>query len=454
MQQSRKQPSGMLGFTVVWIGQLVSQIGSGLTWFALSLWAWQETGLATSLALVAFFSFGPTVVLGPLAGALVDRWNRKLVMMLSDLAAGVSTIVVLLLYTTGNLEIWHLYITGAFAGAFQAFQWPAYSAAITTMVRKEQYGRANGMMAVAESASVIAAPLLAGFLIAFIGIGGILLIDVATFVFAVAVLAAVHIPQPATTTEGVAGRGSIWTESGYGFRYILQRPSLLGMQLVFLGINLVSTFAFVALQPMILARTGNDARILGTVLSASGIGGVAGGLVLSAWGGPKRRVHGVLIGMILSSLLGTTALGLGRSLPVWAAASFLGAFFVPILNGSNQALWQAKVAPDVQGRVFAVRRLIAQISAPLAMVVGGPLADVVFIPMMQPGGALARVFGGIFSTEAGAGLALMMTLFGVLGVLVGLAGYLFPAVRNAEELLPDHVATLAAEPHEPVAAVA
>lgn len=455
MQQTRKQPSGMVGFTIVWVGQLVSQMGSGLTWFALSLWAWQETGLATSLALVAFFSFGPAVLLGPLAGALVDRWNRKLVMMLSDLAAGLSTIAVLLLYSTGNLEIWHLYVTGAFAGAFQAFQWPAYSAAITTMVRKEQYARANGMMAVAESSSAVAAPLLAGLLITFVGIGGVLLIDVATFVFAVVVLAFVHIPQPAITAEGAAGRGSLWKEAGYGFRYIVQRPSLLGMQLVFLGINLVSTFAFIALQPMVLARTGNDARILGTVLSASGIGGVAGGLLLSAWGGPKQRVHGVLTGMILSSLLGTTVLGLGRSLPVWATASFLASFFIPILNGSNQALWQAKVAPDVQGRVFAVRRLIAQISAPLAMVVGGPLADVVFTPAMQPGGALASTFGGLFGTGAGAGLALMMTLFGVLGVLVGLAGYLFPAIRNAEEILPDHVATVETpEPHEPVVAVA
>jgi predicted MFS family arabinose efflux permease len=441
----------MLAFTIVWFGQLVSQLGSNLTWFALSLWAWQETGLATSLALVNFFSFGPTVVLGPIAGALVDRWNRKLVMMLSDLAAGISTIVVLLLYATGNLEIWHLYITGAFAGAFQAFQYPAYSAAITTMVSKAQFGRANGMLSVAESAGQVVAPILAGTLVGLIGINGILLIDVVTFVFAVATLALVHVPQPAATEEGLAARGSIWRESVYGFGYILKRPSLLGLQLIFLGINLVATFAQVAWSPMILARTDNNARILGAVMSAAGLGGVAGGLVLSAWGGPKRRVHGVLIGMILSSLLGIFVVGLGRSLPVWVTGAFLYLFFIPILNGSNQAIWQSKVAPDVQGRVFAVRRLIAQISAPLAMVLGGPLADFVFTPAMQPGGALVPLLGNIFGTGQGAGLAVMIALFGLLGTLIGVSGYLFPAIRNVEDLLPDHVATTT-DQAEPMAA--
>jgi MFS family permease len=452
--QHRTQPSGMFGFTIVWFGQLVSQLGSSLTWFALSLWAWQETGLATSLALVNFFSFGPTVVLGPMAGALVDRWNRKLVMMLSDLAAGISTIVVLLLYATGNLEIWHLYITGAFAGAFQAFQYPAYSAAITTMVSKAQFARANGMLSVAESAGQVVAPILAGTLIGLIGINGILLIDVVTFVFAVATLAFVRVPQPAATDEGLAARGSLWHESVYGFGYILKRPSLLGLQLIFLGINLVATFAQVAWSPMILARTENNARILGTVMSAAGLGGVAGGLVLSAWGGPKRRVHGVLTGMILSSLLGVLVVGVGRSLPVWATGAFLYLFFIPILNGSNQAIWQSKVAPDIQGRVFAVRRLIAQISAPLAMVLGGPLADFVFTPAMQPGGALAPLLGNIFGTGPGAGMAVMIALFGLLGTMIGVSGYLFPAIRNVEDLLPDYVATPAAEPSEPLAAVA
>lgn len=440
MMQERHSVSGMSGFTLVWLGQFVSLLGTAMTAFGLGIWAWQETGRATSLALVGFFSFGPTILLSPIAGALVDRWNRKLVMMLSDVAAGISSMVVLGLYLTGNLEVWHLYITGAFAGAFQAFQFPAYSAAITMMVSKAQYARANGMLALAEAASGIVAPLVGGLLIGLIGVGGILAVDIAALAVAVLTLSLVHVPQPPMTEAGRESRGSLWQESFYGFRYILQRPSLLGLQLVFLGANLTATFAFTLLQPMILARTANNAGLLGTVFSVGGIGGVAGGLLMSAWGGPRHRVHGVLGGIALASLLGECVLGLGRSLPVWALGMFCSSFFLPILNGSNQAIWQAKVAPDVQGRVFSVRRLIAQISAPLAMLAAGPLADFVFEPAMQPGGALAASLGGVFGTGPGAGMSVMMLLAGVVGVVVGVGGYLVPAIRNAETRLPDHVA--------------
>jgi MFS family permease len=450
MTSGTKRPAGMRAFFIVWLGQFISILGSSMAGFALTLWAWQETGSATALALVGLFSFGPTVVLSPIAGALVDRWNRKLVMMLSDLAAGVSTIVVLLLYYTGYLEIWHLYITGAFAGAFQAFQFPAYSAAIATMLPKEQFGRANGMMSLAEAAPGIFAPVLAGLLLGLINIEGVLFIDIITFVFAISALAVVHIPQPPVTEEGLAGRGSLWKESGYGFRYILQRRSLLGLQLVFLGVNLVGTFGMVVLQPMVLARTGDNAQALGTVLSAGGIGGLMGGLAMSTWGGPKRRVHGVLGGMLLASILGQLLLGLGRSLPIWFAGSFFSMFFIPILNGSNQAIWQAKVAPDVQGRVFAARRLIAQISAPLAMLVAGPMADYAFEPAMRDNGILAPLFGWLVGTGPGAGMALMLVGAGLAGVGIVCAAYLSPAVRNAETILPDHVA-IQQEPDEPPA---
>ncbi len=438
MQIARKRPAGMPAFTIIWFGQMVSFLGTGMTRFALTIWAWQITGQATALALVAFFSFGPTVLMSPIAGALVDRWNRKFVMMLSDLSAGLSTVAILLLYATGNLQIWHLYVAGAFAGVFESFQWPAYSAAITTMLPKEQYGRANGMMSLLESVSAIGAPILAGILIGLIGIGGVMTIDILTFVFAVGTLALAHIPQPAGTAAGQEGRGSLRTESVYGFRYILQRPSLLGLQLILLSINLLFPFFYTILNPMILARTGDNAEVLGTVLSISGIGGVLGGLVMSAWGGPKRRVHGVLGGIVLTSLLGQVLMGLGRALPVWAVAGFFSGFFIPIANGSSQAIWQAKVAPGVQGRVFAVRRLIAQITGPLGILIAGPLADMLFEPAMQPGGALVGVFGGLVGSGAGSGMALMMMLAGSLGAAVSLSGYLIPTIGDAETILPDH----------------
>jgi MFS family permease len=433
----------MFGFTIVWIGQVISLLGSGMTWFALTIWAWQLTGQATALALVAFFSVGPTVLLSPIAGALVDRWNRKLVMMLSDLAAGLMSVAILLLYSTGHLQIWHLYVTGAFAGAFQAFQFPAYSAAVTTMLPKEQYGRANGMLSLADSASTIFAPLAGGILLAFIGVPGILLIDIVTFVVAIGALLLVYVPQPKATEAGREGQGSLWKESLYGFRYILARPSLLGLQLVFMATNFTSSIASTVFAPMILARTGDNSLVLSTVESMLGIGGVVGALLLSVWGGPKRRVHGVLFGFTLEGLLGPLVMGLSSGPVGWAIGSFFSFFFVPIINGSNQAIWQAKVAPDVQGRVFATRRLIAQISWPIATLLAGPMADYWLEPAMAAGGSLSSIFGGLVGTGAGSGMSLMFVVTGILGVFLGLVGYAIPVIRNAEDILPDH--DLAAE---------
>jgi MFS family permease len=436
---------GMLGFTVIWIGQVISLLGTAMTGFALTVWAWQITGQATALALVAFFTFAPTLLVTPFAGALVDRWNRKFVMMLSDLAAVLSTAVVLLLFSTGNLQIWHIYVTGAFSGAFGAFQFPAYSAAVTTMVSKDQYGRASGMLSAAQFASNIFAPALAVIFLGIIGIAGILTIDLVTFLLAIGALLIVHVPQPAVTLEGRKSRGSLWKESVYGFRYIAERPSLFALLLIFFCINLLAPFAFTLLSPMLLARTMDDTTALGMVQSAVGIGGVVGALVLSVWGGPKRRIHGILIGLLLATM-GILLIGLGRNPLIWALAAFFMVFFVPFINGSSQAIWQSKVAPDVQGRVFAARGMIAQIGAPLAMLLAGPLADRFFEPAMMPEGNLAPLFGWLVGTGPGAGMSFMFVIAGALGMLVSLGGYFVPVVRNVEDILSDHKAEV--EPSE------
>ena len=435
--RSTRQYTGMNAFLVFWLGQLVSLLGTNMSRFALTIWAWEIKGQATALALMGVFSFAPAVLVSPIAGALVDRLPRKLVIMMSDLAAGLASVTILLLYSAGNLEIWHLYVAGAFAGVFESFQFPAFSAAISTMVPKEQYGRANGLLGLAESASTIAAPVLAGLLLALIGIGGILLIDIVSFLFAVSVLVFIAIPQPKQTDAGEEAKGNFWREVIYGFRYILARPSLLGLQLTFLGSNFFSGMGMILMNAMILARTHNNEIALATVQTALGIGGVVGGILLSTWGGPKRRVHGVLLGFIWASLF-QAWLGTGQTLWIWSAAGFLILFSIPIINGSNQAIWQAKVAPDVQGRVFGARRVFAQIVGPLGMALAGPLADRVFEPAMRSGGTLAQTWGWLFGTGPGAGMGLLITLTGLAGIAIGLIGYTVPAIRQAEEILPDH----------------
>ncbi len=428
----------MVAFTVIWLGQIVSLLGTAMSQFGLTLWAYEVTGQATPLALVGFFFLVPIVVLGPFVGVLVDRSNRRFMMVLSDLAAALTTALVLVLYATGELQIWHLYVTATITGIFQGFQWPAYSAAITLMLPKEQYARANGMLEMAGNASQVFAPILAGALIGAFKLNGILIIDLVSAAVAIGALLFVHIPQPPKTEAGREGAGSFVKEMAYGFRYILARPSLLGLQTVFMVGNFFNQLAFGVLAPMILARSGSNELILGSVQSAGAIGGIVGGLAMSAWGGPKRRVHGVLLGWSCTGLLGQTVLGLGQSPPVWAAGIFLLAFFSPFINGSNQAIWQAKVSPDVQGRVFATRATIAWLVMPFGQLLAGPLADRILEPAMAKGGNLAPAFGWLVGSGAGAGMGLQFAITGLLAALAGVGGYLFAVVRNAEDILPDH----------------
>jgi len=433
-----RQQSGFSGFTIMWAGQTISLIGTAMSRFALTIWAYQLTGSATALALVAFFSFGPTILFSPLAGALVDRWNRKTIMVMTDLAAGLATISILILFTTGQLQIWHLYLAGAFASSFEAFQFPAFSAAITMMLDKKHYGRASGMRSIAESGSTIVAPVIATIVLVAVGIEGVLFLDVVSFLIGIGTLIFVHIPEPERSDVGEKAQGSLWQESLFGFRYIRARPPLFGIQFIFFLTNLFATISFTLLPIMILARTGNDEVALASVQAMLGVGGLVGGVIMTAWGGTRRKVHGVFMGMFLSAIFGQIVIGFGQNVLTWSVGAFMVMFFVPFINGSNQAIWQIKVPPDLQGRVFAVRRLIAQITMPLGILLVGPLADGLFEPAMMEGGVLADIFGHWVGTGAGAGMGLMFVIAGILGALCGLCGYLFPFIRNIEDILPDY----------------
>jgi MFS transporter, DHA3 family, macrolide efflux protein len=434
---SRGRPAGMAAFTIVWFGQMISVLATNMTAFAQSIFVFQKTGSATALALVQVCFIVPFLILSPVAGVMVDRYNRKMMMMVSDAVAVLPTMGLLVLSAMGRLEVWHFYVAAAFQGIGNTFQWPAYSAAITTMVPKQQLGRANGMMSLLEAGPGVLAPILAGILLPLIAFTGILTIDVVTFFLALLALVIVFVPQPPKTAAGKEAEGGFWKEAAYGFRYIFSRPSLLGLQLNFFAGNLFSGIANTLIPPMILARTANNAISLATVESAGAIAAVVGGVIMSAWGGFKRRVHGVLAGWALSSL-GLIVLGVGKVLPVWIIGAAYAALWIALINGSNQAIWQSKVAPDVQGRVFSARRLIAWFSNPISPLIAGTLADYVLEPAMKSGGPLAQAFGGIFGTGPGAGMGLLIAVCGFLASMVGVTGYFVSAIRNAETRLPDY----------------
>lgn len=408
-----------------------------MTSFALGIWAWEKTGSAQALALVGVFTYAPLIIVTPLVGVLVDRWNRKLVMMLSDLGAVLASVVVFLLFISGRLEIWHIYATTAFASTFQAFQWPAYSATVTMMVPKKHYSRASGMISMVESASNIIGPVLAGSLIGVIGIRGILLIDIITFFVALFTLLIVIVPQPVVEKTKTTFK-EFCKDITFGFKFIFERRGLLGLQLVFFAANFMTVIGWAVINPMVLARTG-DAQLLGFVQSFSAVGALVGGVFLAIWGGPKQMVAGILLGWILNGTLGRFLMGSSEQPWIWMVSVFLLAFFMPIINGCNQAVWQKKVPPDQQGRVFAVRRFIAQITIPISMALSGWMADAIFEPaFLSLDGWGTRIFGGLVGSGPGAGMSLMIAMSGILVAAVGITGTFFKAIRNVEIDLPDY----------------
>ena len=430
-------PKRYRSFLVIWFGQLVSLAGSGLTGFALGVWVYRRTGSVTQFALISLFTALPGIVFSPLAGALVDRWDRRWAMILSDAGAGVCTLGVALLLWAGRLEVWHIYLAMALSSTFSAFQWPAYSAATTLLVPKEHLGRASGMVQLGEAVAQIASPSLAGVLMGIIQVQGVILIDFVTFIFAVLTLAFVRVPRPEVTAEGQAGKGNLLREAAYGWQYITARPGLLGLLLLFAAANFTSGIVQVLFTPLVLSFA--TTVVLGTLLSVGGLGFLSGSLLMSAWGGPKVRVMGIYFFELLQASM-LFAAGFPPNVFILAVAVFGYFLGVPVVNGCSQAIWQSKTAPDVQGRVFAVRRMIAWSSLPLAYLLAGPLADRVFEPLLASDGALASSVGRIIGTGPGRGIGLLYILLGCVGLTATAVAYLYPRLRHVESELPDVVA--------------
>lgn len=425
---------GMKTFGIIWIGQLVSLLGSGLTSFALGIWVLRHTDSVTQYTLTILLASLPGVLISPLAGALVDRWDRRWVMFWSDVGPGVVTLVYAYLLWQDSLSLWHVYVGVAINAIFSSFQWPAYIAAITMLVERKDYGRVNGMLEFGQAGTSIAAPALAALFLTFMDMEGILLLDFVTFLFAAGTLLLVRIPKPEASAEGEAGKGSLWKEVAFGWHYIRQRPGLFHLLMFFAMVNLVASLCGVALIPMVYGFASEAG--VGTVMSLVGIGMLLGGFIMTATGGPKPRVYGVLGGGLLFSVC-FVLVAVKPSLPLVGLGVILWYTGIPIMNASSSAIWQAKVAPDVQGRVFSMRRMIAQFTIPIGDFGAGPLADLVFNPLMVTGGALAGTAGRVIGTGPGRGIALMFLTMAFVPALAAVWGLLNPRLRNVEAELPD-----------------
>jgi len=425
----------MRKFVIIWIGQLISTIGSGLTGFALSIWIYQKTGQAAPFVYTALASSIPVVIFSLFAGALVDRLNRRWVMILTDVGAALSTLVLFLLYTSGNLEVWHIYVSSFFASLFGTFQIPAFTASITMLVPKEQLTRANGMVQSGSSLDGLLSPVLAGLLVGVIGVSGMMMIDFVTFFAAVGTLLLVDIPQPQISEEQKAQK--IIQDIQQGWRFLSARPGLVALAGYIGIVNVFATSVMALTTPLILSFANE--KILGVSQMISSLGLLLGGVLISSWGGTKRKMTGIYAGVFLGGI-GLMFAGL-RSIFWWISLGmFLFLFPIPTTNSQLRSIIQVKSPPDLQGRVFSVVFMIARLGPPLGFLISAPLADRIFEPGMLSGGLFASFFGPVFGTGPGRGIGLMMSLAGLGIWLTTAVMYAYPRLRLVEDELSDAVA--------------
>jgi DHA3 family macrolide efflux protein-like MFS transporter len=436
LKSRRPTLDGARAFMMVWLGQMISFIGSGLTSFALGVWVFQKTGDITQYALISMFFVLPGVLLGPLAGTLVDRWDRRKAMFISDLGAGLSTLSIAVVYLLGGLQVWYIYLAVFMNGAFGSLRMPSMQAAMTLMIPKKNLGRTSGMMEIVQIGEYLIAPTVAGGLMGSIGLAGIVMIDFSTFLVAISILLFVRIPRATATGEGRAGQGTVLQEAVYGWKYIMARPGLAALMVLFAFTNFTTEMTVVLFTPLILSFASTAK--LGLAMSLCSSGFLVGGLLMSIWGGPKRRVPVMMTLMILLGVF-SAMIGLRASVGLIVVSGFLATLTVPIISSSNQVIWQKKVAADVQGRVFAIRRTITLATPLVTYAIAGPLSDRVFEPLMAVNGALSGSFGQFLGMGPGRGIGLLFVCMGLLLTLVTAIGCFSPRLRKVEEELPDAV---------------
>ncbi len=409
----RQQKGWATPFFTIWTGQALSLFGSRLAQFALVWWVTETTGSATILATATLAALLPEVLLGPFAGALVDRWNRRLVMIISDGCIALLSLWVVYLFWAGSIQIWHIYLIMIARSLGGIFHWPAMQSSTSLMVPQEHLARVAGMNQTLFGAMNVVAPPLGALLMAALPLYGVMAIDVVTALLAIFPLLFVAIPQPRRVAEesGIedAPLRVLWGDVKGGFRYIWNWKGLLGVCLLAMLLNFFVSPAMQLLPILVTSHFEGGALQLGWLNSSWGVGLLTGGLLLAVSGGFRRR--------LVTAMLGVIGLGVGLLLvgltpaqvfPMALGGLLLGGVMNALCNGSFMAVMQGAVAPEMQGRVFTVVGSLCAAMAPLSMAIAGPLADAVGV----------------------------RTLFWVGGgaqIILGVVGFFIPAIMRLEE---------------------
>ena len=396
-------------YIIFWLSQSVSQLGSAMTGFALILWAYTKSNSALTVSLMSFCSYVPYIIVSLFAGSFVDSHSKKKIMLAADSAAAVCSVGVFMLYLGDGLQIWHIYLVNGIIGFMNAFQSPASAVAIGRIVPKEKLANVSGMNSFSDNLISVLTPVLAAFLFALNGLRLILMSDLCSFVLAFLVL--------------LLGL-SVFAGCRDGFSFLLQNRGIFVVILTMALINFFSRLTYEnILSPMILSRSGGDSTVLGIVNAVMGLGGIVGGIIVSAGKLSKDNVKMIYISAALSFLLGDLLMGIGQSPFMWAVAGLAASLPIPFINAGQNVILYKKVPDEMQGRVFAVRNAIQYSTIPVGILLGGFLADYVFEPFMMTDSPVASFLHMLVGEGAGSGMAVMFLCTGICGSLFSYLSY-------------------------------
>ena len=406
---------GLKDFYILWSTQSLSQLGSAMTGFALTLWLYEKTGSALSTAALTICTYAPYVLMSIFAGAISDRFDKKKTMLVCDALAALTTVLVFVLYRTETLSLWHLYAVNAFSGLMNTVQQPASEVAYTLIVPKEHYQRTSGLQSLSRSLISVGNPLLASALYGAAGLNAVIAVDLVTFGIAfLALLCLVRLPD----VPAAAAKESMLSLAREGLRFLRENPLVLHVILFMAGVNFIASAFDAVLPALVIPRRGNTA--LGLVTACSGAAMIFGSLLASVLPKPRDRVRMIYLTMLFSLGTENFLLAFSREPLVWCVGQVLGWILVPVMSANQNAIMRNSIPVALQGRVYACRNTLQFFTIPIGLGWGGFMVDHVCEPLMAANRSVPWLTT-LFGSGQGSGAALMLFLLGAAGVVWGLA---------------------------------
>lgn len=409
----KNEISELKDFLILWSTQSISQLGSSITGFALTLWLYERTGSSLSTASLMICSYAPYVLMSIFAGALTDRLDKKKTMLCCDVFAAICTIIVFVLYTTNTLMVWHLYVLNVISGLMNTVQQPASEVAMTLIMPEKHYQRTSGLRSLSRSLISILNPLIATALYSFTGLNGVIAVDIGSFIVAfTALLFFIKIPETRSDEKE-----NVFVLAKEGLMFLRENPLIMALILFMSGVNLVASAFDAALPGYVLPNPKGGSSVLGIVTSCSGVAMIIGSLIVSVLPKPKDRVKTIYLTMLFSLGTENFLLAFSREPVLWCIGQIIGWILVPVMNANLDVILRTTIPVELQGRVYACRNTLQFFTIPIGLFLGGFMVDQICEPFMRTYGNLS-LLKILFGTGKGSGAALMMLLLGISGSLI------------------------------------